>query len=145
MTRQEAAEKVAKLHRLASGSSCAHEAASARRQAEKITREHGLSQEDVSAGERAAAFDDLIGQLESYVSSHPSVPAGLFDQVAVVRDVLAKIKNMTDVEKSRRLGQVTTIVGFASLLTGDTPVVRDLKDLVERAVKKHSNGERTSR
>lgn len=137
MTRDEAAEKVAKLLRLAQDRANPHEADSARRRAEKIIAEHGLTPDDMAAGNRAAAFDELVSELEGYVSRHPVVGGGLFDQVSVVRDVLARLRGLARVEKSRRLGQVEVAVHVAVVVAGDSPVVRDVRDALARVKSKY--------
>jgi Protein of unknown function (DUF2786) len=137
MTRKDAAEKVAKLMKLANGSTNPHEAATARSQAEKLVAEHGLSDNDLLSGEMAAAFDDLVDSLQKVVASHPALPPGLFNSSAIVTDVLHKIKNIGDTDKVTRLRQITTLVRTASFIAGDMPVIAEIKAVLDSTLKNH--------
>ena len=138
MTKKEAAEKVAKMMKLANGSSNEHEAAAARSQAEKLCKEHGLSESDLHAGEMAAAFDELVDGVQKFVAGHPSLPAGLFNSSAIVTDVLAKIKAASETDKSTRLRQIATIVRTASFIAGDQPIIAEVKAVLDTALKNHN-------
>jgi len=137
MTRRDAAEKVAKLHKLAKGSTNVHEAAAARTQAEKIVAEHQLTDNDLMSGEMAAAFDELVDNLQKMVAGHPSLPTGLFNSSAIVTDVLHKIRSMGDIDKATRLRQIAAIVRTASFIAGDTPIVAEVKTVFDTALKNH--------
>lgn len=137
MTRKDAAEKVAKLMKLANGSTNPHEAATARSQAEKIVAEHGLSDNDLLSGEMSSAFDELVDSLQKVVASHPALPPGLFNSSAIVTDVLHKIKNIGDSDKVTRLRQITTIVRTAAFIAGDTPVIAEIKAVLDSTLKNH--------
>jgi len=137
MTRKDAAEKVAKLMKLANGSSNPNEAATARAQAEKLVAEHGLTDNDLMSGEMAAAFDDLVDSVQKVIASHPALPPGLFNSSAIVTDILHKIKNIGDTDKATRLKQITTIVRTASFIAGDTPIIAEIKAVLDSALKNH--------
>jgi hypothetical protein len=137
MTRKDAAEKVAKLMKLANGSSNANEAATAKAQAEKLVAEHGLTDNDLLSGEMAAAFDDLVDSVQKVVASHPALPPGLFNSSAIVTDILHKIKNLGDTDKATRLKQITTIVRTASFIAGDKPIVAEIKAVLDSTLKNH--------
>jgi len=139
MTKKQAAEKVAKLVRLARGTRNANEAATARTQANKLAREHGLTENDLSAGQRAVAFDDLVDQLHAYVMQHPKtqVAGELFASTPIIGDVLAKIKGIEETDKSAKLGQIVTLIRTASFVAGDHPVVAHLKHLVDTTLQRH--------
>jgi hypothetical protein len=137
VSRKDAAEKVAKLMKLAKGSSNTHEAATARTQAEKLVAEHGLTDNDLMSGEMGAAFDDLVDSIQKIVASHPALPAGLFNTSAVVTDILHKIKNINDIDKATRLRQITTIVRTASFIAGNTPVIAEVKAVLDSTLKNH--------
>lgn len=137
MTKKDAAEKVAKLMKLAKGSSNAHEAQTARSQAQKIVTEYGLSELDLEAGEMAAAFDDLVDGLQKLVAGHPALPEGLFNSSAIVTDVLHKIKAMGDTDKATKLKQITTIIRTASFIAGDHAIVSSAKAALDTALKNH--------
>jgi carboxylesterase type B len=137
MTKHAAAEKVAKLMRLAKGSSNTHEAANARSQAEKLVKEHGLTESDLASGERAAAFDDLVDAVHAFVRNHPSIPDSMFGTSAIVTDVLNRIKNIQETEKSARLGQITTVVRAASFIAGDDPNIKGIKHILDETLRKH--------
>ena len=137
MTKHGAAEKVAKLMRLAKGSSNAHEAANARTQAEKLVREHGLTETDLTSGVRAAAFDDLVDSVHVFVRNHPAIPDGMFGTSAVVTDVLNRIKNIKETEKAARLVQITQFIRAASFIVGDDPTVKGIKKSLDETLHRH--------
>lgn len=138
MTKKEAAEKVAKLTKLAKGSTNPHEASAARSRAQKIVDEHSLTDHDLMSGEMAGAFDELVDSVQKIVASHPALPPGLFNSSAVITDVLHKIKNIGDVDKSVRLRQITTIVRTASFLVGDNAVISEIKAVLDTTLKNHN-------
>lgn len=138
MTKKEAAEKVAKLTKLAEGSTNPHEASAARSRAQKIVDEHGLTDHDLMSGEMSGAFDELVDSVQKIVASHPALPPGLFNSSAVITDVLHKIKNIGDVDKSVRLRQITTIVRTASFLVGDNAVISEIKAVLDTTLKNHN-------
>ena len=137
MTKKEAAEKVAKLICLAKRSSNPHEAQTAKTQAEKLTKEHGLTEADLETGEFAAAFDDLVDDVQKYVAGHPAIPQGLFNSSAIITDVLHKIKNLGEVDKATRLRQITSLVRATSFIAGDRPVISSLKNILDTTLKNH--------
>jgi len=135
--KKEAAEKVAKLLRLAKGTKNVHEAASARKQAEKIMNEHALTEEDLACGRMAIAFDELVDLMSDFVLHHPKVPEGLFDTTTIVADVLKRIKSIEETDKSIRLKQFVTLIRTTSFVAGDHPLISGLKHLVDITLKKH--------
>jgi hypothetical protein len=137
MTKKDAAEKVAKLMKLAHGSTNPNEAATAKSQAEKLVSEHGLTDNDLMSGEMAAAFDDLVDSLQKVVASHPALPPGLFNSSAIITDVLHKIKNIGDADKTIRLRQITTLVRTAAFIAGDKPIVAEIKAVLDNTLKNH--------
>lgn len=134
MTKKEAAEKVAKLMKLANGSNNPHEAETAKKQAEKIANEHRLSSSDLETGKLSAAFDELVDGIQRFVANHPAIPEGLFNSSAIVHDVLNKIKNIGEADKSVRLRQVTTIIRTASFFTGNQ-TISGIKAVLDSALK----------
>ena len=137
MTKHAAAEKVAKLMRLAKGSSNPHEASNARAQAEKLVKEHGLTESDLTSGERAAAFDDLVDAIHAFVRNHPAIPGGMFGTSAIITDVLNRIKNIEETEKASRLGQITTVIRAASFIAGDDPSIKGVKKILDETLHRH--------
>lgn len=137
MTKHAAAEKVAKLMRLAKGSSNPHEASTARAQVEKLVREHGLTEADLTSGARAAAFDELVDSVHAFVRNHPTIPDGMFGTSAIVTDVLNRIKNIKETEKATRLGQITKIIRTASFIVGDDPIVKGMKNALDETLRRH--------
>lgn len=137
MTKKEAAEKVAKLTKLAKGSANPNEATTARTQADKIIAEHGLTEHDLTSGEMAAAFDDLVDGVQKIVAGHPALPPGLFNSSAVITDVIHRFKNMKDVDKAARLRQLATIIRTTSFIAGDSPIVAEIKAVFDTALKNH--------
>lgn len=126
MTRAEAAEKVAKLRRLAAGTNNEAEAASAKRRADEIIKQHNLTEVELSAGSRAAAFDDLLTELDGYIRKH-QVPT-------VVFEVIEKMKKDTKKEdKAKMLEKFATVVRGASLFLD----VGDVKKVLDQVLTKH--------
>jgi hypothetical protein len=139
VTKRDAAEKVAKLMRLARGTSSPEEAASARAQATKIAQEHGLGPADLEVGQMGAAWDDLVDQVGRLVGQRtPAMPRGLFDVGPIVADVLRTIKSIKDTDKASRLRQVTTAVRAASFVAGDhNQTIAELKRTLDTVLKNH--------
>lgn len=126
MTKAEAAEKVAKLLRLAEKAGTPAEAESARRNAKRLIDLHHLTTAELSMGSRAAAFDDLMDELDAYVSKQP-VPA-------VVREVIDRVRKDTKKEdKSDALGKFVVGLRAAALFVN----VGGIKSTVEEVLKKH--------
>jgi hypothetical protein len=126
VTRAEAAEKVAKLRRLAAGTNNEAEASSARRRADELIKQHNLTEVELSAGSRAAAFDDLLTELDGYVRKH-QVPT-------VVFEVIEKMKKETKKEdKAKMLEKFATVVRGASLFLD----VGDVKKVLDQVLTKH--------
>ena len=141
MTRKEAAEKVAKLRKLANGSSNPHESESAWTQAAKLIEEHHLTDHDLSSGSMAAAFDDLVDGLQKYMANLPAMPEGLLGSggtLAIVTDVIHRIKTIDDSEKATRLRQFTTLVRTISFITGNNnPTLSSIKSILDTALRNH--------
>ena len=118
MTKQEAAEKVAKLLQLAKNNSNPHEATAARNRAKKLIGEYELSVEELSAGKKARAFDDLVAALKTSIEVRGNLAPGLFSTRDVVGGILSKIEAMSDTDKSKRLDEVAKLMETACLLDG---------------------------
>ena len=136
MKKSDAAEKVAKLRRLAEGSKNPHEAESARKQADKIAQENGLTEDDLSNGRCAAAFDDLVGAVEEIVDNAP-IPRGLFDTGAIIREVTSKIRNLGEDDKAKKMRQVATGIRVAAMIAGNNQTVAELKAVLDAVIKNH--------
>jgi hypothetical protein len=134
MTRKEASEKIAKLERLASGTTNSHEAENARAQAARLASEHCLTDNDLKVGKMGAAFDDMVDEIGKLASS---IPGGLFGAGSVVREVLRAIKDVDEVDKQSRVRQITTLVKAISLVAGDVPLVAQLKSTVDNILRAH--------
>jgi hypothetical protein len=137
MNRREAALKHAKLLRLARGTTNPNEAAAARLQADKIAAEHHLGQADIEHGRSGAAFDDLVDELQRFVAERGDELGGLFGAGPIVRDVLSKIKSMGDDDKASYLRQFAGVVRTASLVAGNTPSIKKLKQILDTTLKNH--------
>ena len=138
MNRVEAAEKVVKLRRLASGTTNEHEALSARTQADRLIREHFLTEDDLTSGERAAAFDDLVDALHHYAAAHPVLPGEMFETSTVLGDILRKVKNIKKTDKSRYLHQFATYIRTATFVAGDhVPSLREIKRILDDTLHSH--------
>lgn len=130
MTKAEAAERVAKLRRLAEKNDNAAEAASAKKRADKLVEEFKLTETELSLGGRAAAFDDLVDELDRFVRKH-DVPAAVLETIEMV-------KSKTDKEnKADMLGKIVAGVRTVSLFFIFNKDVKGIKDTVDAVLKKH--------
>ena len=136
MSKQKAAEKVAKLLELARGTTNPHEAAAARAEAERLVAQHGLTDADLENGEMGAAFDDLVDQV-GRVASTGNFSSGLFDARSIVDKVLQSIKEISKADKATRLRQFTTLVRTASFVAGDNKVIAEVKTTLDTVLKNH--------
>lgn len=130
MTKKEAAEKIAKLRRLAEKAGTPAEAESARRLADKLTQEHGLTDTELSLGSRAAAFDDLMDELDRFVRKH-HVPAAVLETIELV-----KVKTGKE-DKADALGKIVVGVRTVSLFFLFDKTVAAMKTTVDAVLKKH--------
>jgi len=138
VTSKAAAEKVAKLRRLADDPRTpATEAASARREADRLSALHDLTASDLELGRKAAAYDDLVVELEKVVRNNPNLPVGIFGAEKVVTDVLRKLRDASDVDKAARLAKIVTVVQTASLFVGDAKIVVECKAVIGSVLKNH--------
>ena len=137
LSKVEAAEKVAKLRRLARGTSNEHEAATAEAQAKKIVAEYKLTRDDLSGGEKSDAFDDLVDTLHKFAVSHPDLPGGLFGTSAVIHDILGKVKAIDKSKKSTYLGWLTGGIRTVSFIAGDRPEIKELKRILDETLLRH--------
>ena len=136
MNKKDAAEKVAKLRRVAQGSSNPNEADTARRQADKIASEHRLTELDLASGQMTAAFDDLVAEVEKVVARNP-VPTGLFGTESVVKDVLGKMRSFQEDDKAKKLRQVALVVKIGAMIAGDNRTVAEIKTVLDTVLKNH--------
>lgn len=144
MTRQEAAEKVAKLVSLARGNANPHEAAAARAQAKRIVDEHKLTLEEMSAGKKAHAFDDLVVAVRKTIADSPDMPPGLFGTASAVSGILNHLEKMSEESKSRRLDEVGKLIETASVLNKalsnvglSSPIVTQIKATFDATLAAH--------
>jgi Protein of unknown function (DUF2786) len=137
LSKIEAAEKVAKLRRLARGTSNEHEAATAEAQAKKIIAEYKLTKDDLSGGEKSDAFDDLVDTLHKFAVNHPDLPGGLFGTSAVIHDMLTKIKSIDKSKKNTYLGWLTGGIRTLSFISGDRPEIKELKRILDETLLRH--------
>ena len=130
MTRIEAAVKVVKLRRLAERAGTPAEADTARRTADKIMTDHNLTEAELSKGSRAAAFDELLDKLDSYIRKN--------DIPVVVFEVIDRIKReKSDDDKSVALEKLVTGVRMASLFFGWDRTVKGVKGIIDEVLAKH--------
>jgi len=138
LSKVEAAEKVAKLRRLARGTSNENEAATAEAQAKKIIAEYKLTMDDLSGGEKSDAFDDLVDTLHKFAVSHPDLPGGLFGTSAVIHDMLAKIKSIDKAKKNTYLAWIAGSIRTLSFISGDRPEIKELKRILDETLLRHN-------
>jgi hypothetical protein len=131
MTRKEAAEKVAKLRKLAERAGTAAEGDAARKIANELTAQHGLTEVELSVGSRAAAFDDLMDELNRFVKKH-DVPSAVLEVIEAVKAGTGKD------DKAGALVNIVTVVRTTSMFFGFDKTVKQVKSVVDRVLKKHS-------
>lgn len=138
MTKKDAAEKIAKLRRLADDPRTPkHEAESARTRIAKLSVEHGLTPADLDAGRWGAAFDDLVTEVEKIVRGNPNLPVGMFGTEQILTQVLGKLRGMGEGDKASRLKQIAGLVRTASFLMGGNPTVAEIKSVIDVVLKNH--------
>ena len=130
MTKQEAANKIAKLKRLAERAGTPAEADTARRTAERLAREHNLNDDDLHQGAQAAAFDDLVDELGTFAAKN-DIPAPVLSVMEMLK------KNTKEEEKASALKKAAAFLKTASLFFGFNQTVTALQETVDRVLKKH--------
>jgi len=136
MNKDAAAEKIAKLRRISDDPRTnPSEAANARKTAERLAKEHNLTQDDLDIGKMCSAYDDLVGKIEQFVSKNPNMPVGIFGAEKIVSGVVGKLRQTTDTNKATRLRTVVTFVRTASLFVGDNRYVSEIKTITETALR----------
>jgi hypothetical protein len=99
MTREQAASKVAKLRKLADGSPNPEEASSARRKADELAAEHGLTENDLLGDSLSGCYDELVDEMQKL-----GAEAGLRGTTGKAFDeIFARLKNPTPSEKVGRI------------------------------------------
>jgi uncharacterized coiled-coil DUF342 family protein len=140
MNRQEAIEKVAKLRRLASDNQNPNEADTARRQADKLATEYHITEQDLSAGKIAAAYDELVDAVQQYTAQRmPLIGAttSIFPGVeSIVTGILSQLKNAGEVDKAQRLRKIATVIRTASLFSQHDVVV-GLNSILDTIINRH--------
>jgi hypothetical protein len=138
MTQREAAEKVAKLKRLADDPRTPKpEAESAERQWRRLCDEHHLSADDLQERQLIAAFDELVESVEKIIKTHPRLPRGMFGAEAAIGHVLRHVRSLEEPAKKIRLKQIVTIVRAASYVAGTNTTVAEIKAAIETSLKNH--------
>lgn len=132
MTKKQAAEKVAKLRRLAEKAGTKQEAESARRNADKIVSEFGLTDAELQTGAKAAAFNDLIDSLDSFVRTRRAMVPGS------VMGAIEQVKASTnESEKATAFDRIAAAVKLGNLLFGHDKTVAAIGDLLANVAEKH--------
>lgn len=137
MNRREAAEKVAKLRRLAHGTTSTEEAATARQAADKIVKEHGLSEGELDVGALASAYDDLLRSLEATVSSRSAEVGDAFGTAKLVEEVTSKLRGASPEEKASRLRTAATVIRTLAFVSGKEGLAASVKKCLEKVLKDH--------
>lgn len=133
MTRQEAIDKVAKLQRMA-GSSNPHEAESARKRVSELTAKYGLTDADLAASRTAAAYDDLVDELEKILKM---LPVEIPNTPSVARQVVDSLKSASEGSKSSRLKVAATVIRTAGFFVGSDPTYVKVKFALDGALRRH--------
>jgi hypothetical protein len=130
-TKTEAAEKVAKLRRLAAHAGTGkEEAQSAKVRASELISKWGLTESDLALGAKANAFDDLMTALDAYVKKH-DVPIPVFH-------VIDKIKRETSKEdKAAALDKIKSSVEVISMFFGFDKTVAGVRKTIDEVVTRH--------
>lgn len=131
MTKAEAAEKVAKLRRLSEKAGTVAEAQSARAKAQALVEKFGLSEEELSLGSQAAAFDELLQELDNVVRRHP-VPAQVIDAIKTVRE------NTKKEDKADALRKFVKYLKLLSMFFGTNKTIQITTSIVDDVIRKHN-------
>lgn len=135
MDKKSAAEKVAKLRRVAEDPRTnASEATNARRTADRLAFEYSLGSADLEAGRMSAAYDELLMAIEKFVKNHPRMPAGIFSAEKAVQDVVGRLRGASESDKSSRLRTFVSIVRTANLFIGSNAYVSEVKTIMDTAL-----------
>jgi hypothetical protein len=138
VTKKDASSKIAKLRRLADDPRTQpNEAETARKQADKLSAEHGLGPADLEAGRWCAAFDDLVTEVEKIVRNNPNLPTGMFGTEQILTQVLSLLRGMQDDDKATRLKQIVGLVQTASFFVGSNKTVAEIKLVIDTILKNH--------
>ncbi len=124
MTRAEAAKKVEKARRLAKKAGTAEEADTAKRVAEKLIKDHGLTDEELEAGAKIQVFDELCDRLGDYVARH-EVPRPVIDAIEKLKT------SASEKEKKAALSKIVGAVRLASLFFGSDKTVAGAKKIID--------------
>jgi hypothetical protein len=136
-TRREASEKVAKLRRLASSTKSPEEAETARRTADKMIAEHGLTEHELDEGNLAEAHDDLLRELETAVSSRSSAVGDAFGTVGLVSEVVEKLRSTSPENKASRLRTAATVIRTLAFVSSRKGLAAEAKKCLELVLDKH--------
>lgn len=143
LTKEQAIEKVNKLLALARNpSGNEHEKASAETQARKLMEDYHLTDDDLGASNKVAAFDQIVQAVKEYAVKHPQISNidSIFGSQLLVKEVLEQAhRNLTPQNKVAMLDKMTGALKVAHFLFGKSnQTVNDLCAIVETTLK--SNG-----
>lgn len=132
MTKKQAAEKVAKLRRLAEKAGTKQEGESAELNAKKMIDEFGLTEADLSVGAKAAAFDELIGSLDVFVKNkRDQVPGSVLSVIDQIK------KHTKEDDKAAAFEKIVAAVKLGNMLFGHNKTVAAMGDMIETVITKH--------
>lgn len=134
MTKEEAIVRLAKLQRLAAGSSSPAEADTAHRRISELVEKYKLGEADLAVSRSCAAYDDLVDQLNIVLGQ---TPAGLLDTASFAGQISQTLKSTSDADKASRLRTVTRIVRTVGWVLGKDPLVSRVQKTLEDVLRKH--------
>lgn len=132
MTKKQAAEKVAKLRRLAEKAGSKEESQNAYRAIDKLILQYQLTDAELAVGAKAAAFDDLISSLDSFVRTRrEQVPGSVMGAIEQVK------KSTNEDEKAAAFDKIAVTVNLGNMLFGHNKTVAAIGDLLASVAEKH--------
>jgi len=136
-TRREAAEKVAKLRRLADSTQSPEEAENARRTSDKMVEDYGLTEYELDEGKLVEAHDDLLRELETAVSSRSSEVGDVFGTVHLVGEVASKLRSASPGDKASRLKTAAAVIRTLAFVSPRGGLAAEAKKRLELVLKRH--------
>lgn len=133
MTKQQAINRINKLEKLAKNHAAQpNEVESAKKVIAELKKKYSLDATDLAQAAKAEAFDELMGDLDRYVTRHrDQVPSAVFE-------VFDKIKRETSgKDKAAALEKIVTGIRITSILFGYNNSVRTIKETVTAVLTKH--------
>jgi hypothetical protein len=133
MNKQEAIGRIAKLDRVVKNSaSSPNEIDTARKSIAELTQRFGLTAFDLQVSAKAEAFDDLMKELDRYLTKKSDqLPPAVFDVISRIQ------RDVSEMEKADSLDKIVAGIRVASMLFGFNKSVAGIKKTITVVLEKH--------